>query len=341
MSKFLLSVCVPTLNRVSFLESFIKNYIEELKYDFNGINLSSIVQLVIVDGASNDSSDDLIKKYAKTYNIKFLIRKKRVGIDKDIAKCIEISESEFAWLISDDDVITKGSILKLVEFLNTNREVDGCFLNRIPYDFSITNQVSEVSLWPSKFFKKNHFFTNKDECFTKIGMDFGFISSQVFNCKKWNDTFEKVKTDHLSDTYYLMVHIIASIMNNSFKWVYISDPLVIQRTGNDSLLISQGLYNRQKIEHGNFNRIILEHYEKGSKMYKKFFKKMVRRLPRVIANFKSQKINFSTQLKILKLYLKSYYMYKETWFIILPIFLTPNFIFVLLRSIYFNTISKN
>ena len=76
MPKFLLSVCVPTLNRVNFLESFIKNYIKELQYDFNGKNLSSIVQLVIVDGASNDKTDELIKKYSKICNLKFLIRKK-------------------------------------------------------------------------------------------------------------------------------------------------------------------------------------------------------------------------------------------------------------------------
>ena len=96
------------------------------------------------------------------------------------------------------------------------------------------------------------------------------------------------------------------------------------------------MYNK----HQNFKRIIEEHYDKKSKIYYKFFNKMVRRLPRVVANFKSQNVSYKTQIKILKLHFKLYSSYIHTWTNVIPIFLVPNFVFVIVKKIYFNLILK-
>ena len=338
-NNFLLSICIPTLNRAKYLEGIIENFLKETIHIENHVSLRDLIQLVVVDGASKDNTSLIIKKYQSECNLKYFKRNKRVGIDLDIIECVKISDSKYTWLMSDDDLFMPNSIRYLFNFLKDN-EVSGCFLNRTPYDFFIQKKVAEVKKWPGKLFSKNHFFNDKDECFTKIGMDFGFISSQVFNREIFLKTLNEIKYEHLCDTYYLMVHVIASIMNKNFRWVFIKKNLVIQRTGNDSLLLSKGLYERQFIEHQNFKRIIEEHYDKKSKIYYKFFNKMVRRLPRVVANFKSQNVSYKTQIKILKLHFKLYSSYIHTWTNVIPIFLVPNFVFVIVKKIYFNLILK-
>ena len=125
------------------------------------------------------------------------------------------------------------------------------------------------------------------------------------------------------------------MMDEKFKWLYINRPLVKQRTGNDSLLKTRGVIERQMIEHNSFEKIVSLHYDSGSKEYKEFFKKMVDRLPRVSANLKSQNINYRSQRLLLKLYYSKYNSYCLFWLKVVPLFFLPNILFVLIKKMYF------
>jgi hypothetical protein len=109
----------------------------------------------------------------------------------------------------------------------------------------------------------------------------------------------------------------------------------MQRTGNDSFLKTEGVLNRQRIEQNNFEKILLLHYDRGSDVFIKFFSKMVSRLPRVVANLKSQGIGIETQYQLLRLYCSKYRDYTMFWVKVVPLFIVPNMIFKLARKIYF------
>ena len=132
-----------------------------------------------------------------------------------------------------------------------------------------------------------------------------------------------------------MVHIFFRMMNKKFKWLYIHKQLIIQRTGNDTLLNNEGIIKRQNIEHESFEKILILHYKKNSEEKFLFFKKMVNRLPRALANLKSQNIPYSTQLYILKLLFKKYKKYFRFWYTVFPIFFIPNVFFYCLKYLYF------
>jgi abequosyltransferase len=331
MKEYFLTICIPTYNRSFFLKGLIENILSEI----DECGLSEDVQILIVDGNSEDNTMDIIENSKNRGKLKYYRRKKKEGIDKDILKCVELSDAEYCWLFSDDDRLTTRAISHLVNTLRREENLTGCFCNRKAYDFQIEKEVAEVKDWPGKIIKEDRIFTDKAKCFNYIGMDFGFISSQVIRRSEWQKVVEKEDFGELYNSYYLMVHIISRMMDKKFKWLYISKPLIKQRTGNDSLLNSKGVIERQIIEHNSFEKIVGRHYDSKSEEYKIFFKKMVNRLPRVIANLKSQNINYKTQYRLLKLYYGKYNSYSLFWLKVIPIFFLPNIIFNLIKKMYF------
>ena len=113
-------------------------------------------------------------------------------------------------------------------------------------------------------------------------------------------------------------------MNKDCKWLYIHKPLLKQRTGNDTLLNKEGVIKRQRVEHENFEKIVKLHYKRNNEEYYLFFKKLVDRVPRALANMKAQNITYSTQLFLFYLFFKKYKRYPRYWYTIVPIFFIPN-----------------
>lgn len=331
MQKYLLAICIPTFNRSNYLRGLLEN----ISFELEKYHILNDIQIVIVDGQSDDDTEGMVGNYKINCDLKYYRRDVRVGIDKDIIKCVELSDAKYCWLFSDDDRFCEGAIFYLLTVLKKENDLNGCFCNRVSYDFNLKQKVAEVSEWPGKTIKEDRFFLEKSECIKNIGMDFGFISSQVVNTSKWKKAVGSEDYGDLYKSYYLMVHIIFKMMNDNCRWFYIQHPLVMQRTGNDTLLNKEGVIKRQTVEHENFEKILNRHYNYGSDEHYFFFNKMVSRLPRAIANLKSQKISYSTQAYLLKLFYKKYKMYIRFWYLIVPIFFIPNFIFLWIKKIYF------
>jgi len=330
-SKRLLSICIPTYNRGILLRGLIENIFEELEKS----KCFQDVQIVIVDGCSADNTKQIVAEFLKIMNIKYFRRKERKGVDKDILKCVEIADGEFCWLFSDDDKFTTGAIAYLIKLLREEEDLTGCFCNRTPYDSLVEKKVAEVKGWPGKLLKEDKIFADKTDCFKYIGTDFGFLSTQIVRQSDWQKVAEGVDFGELYKCLYLMVHIIVSMMNENFKWLYINKPLVKQRTANDSLLARTGIVKQQELVYNGFVKVVSKHYDTKSNEYKLFFKKMVNRLPRVVANMKSQNVDYVTQTKLLKLYYAEYSNYWEFWSKVAPIFIAPNSIFILIKKLYF------
>ena len=331
MHSYLLTICIPTYNRSSFLKGLLENIFLEIEIG----GYANDVQILVVDGNSEDNTSEIIEKFIKSGNFRYFRRIKKEGIDKDILKCVELADGIYCWLFSDDDRFTNGAIAYLVDILRREEDLTGCFCNRISYDSRLERKVAEIKGWPGKSIKEDRLFTDKAEYFKYIGMDFGFISSQVVRKSAWQQVVEHEDFGDLYGSYYLMVHIIGRMMDEKFKWLYINRPLVKERTGNDSLLKTTGVMERQIIEHNSFDKIVGRHYDRKSKEFKIFFKKMADRLPRVIANLKSQNINYRTQFRLLELYYSKYNCYYQFWFKVIPMFFLPNKLFTVIKKVYF------
>lgn len=292
------------------------------------------VQVVVIDGNSSDTTSQVAQEFLGKFRLKYFKRDKREGIDRDILKCIELSDGAYCWLFSDDDRFTPGAINHLLNILKREKDLTGCFCNRTPYDALMEKKVAEISGWPGRFIKNDLAFTDKSDFFKSIGMDFGFISSQVVKKSVWQEVVQTEDFRELDGTLYLMAHIISRMMDRDFKWLFLSRPMLKQRTGNDSFL-NEGIMKRQQIEHNSFQLILDRHYAPESAERKAFFRKMVHRLPRALANLKSQQIGYGLQFHLLKLYYLRYKSYPAFWLKVIPIFLIPNLTFEIVKKVYF------
>jgi abequosyltransferase len=330
MNTPILSICIPTFNRAEYLRGLLENIKNEVDD-----RIDSLIEIVIVDGCSADHTKQVINIYENELNIRSYYRNQREGVDKDILKSVELALGKYCWLFSDDDRFAKNALHYVVASLNKNQEIKGLFCNRVSYDKELNKRVNEIRKWPCTRAAGEEYLASKSECFKRIGMDFGYISSQIINREAWNAVVRRYDPSRLNGSMYMMVDIIASMMNSEFTWAIINRPLVMQRTGNDSILAGKGIVRRQQIEHNGFSAIINLHFERHNKEYRVFNNKMIGRLPRVIANIKSQKIEYSKQLEIFRLHIKKYHQYPVYWIKTLPIMLMPNALFTLVKRLYF------
>ena len=112
-NKVLLSICIPTCNRGSILDTVILNYITNEEFDDS-------VELVISDNASTDNTEEIVKEIIKKYpskKISYYLKKVLAFFQKhdiiNLASRERKSEAKY------------GGIAQLGERLNGIQEVSG------------------------------------------------------------------------------------------------------------------------------------------------------------------------------------------------------------------------
>lgn len=110
--KCKLSICIPTLNRGSFIRETIESIVSQLEDD---------VEVVIVDGGSIDDTEQIVNAYQLKYPaIKYLKKESskstpsNEGFDRDCNNAVELSQGEYCWLMTDDDLLMPGAIKRVL-----------------------------------------------------------------------------------------------------------------------------------------------------------------------------------------------------------------------------------
>ncbi|MGL5053247.1 MAG: glycosyltransferase family 2 protein [Cetobacterium sp.] len=154
MEKKKLTIAIPTYNR----ENQLKNTLNQLR---NNINKNK-VKILILD---NCSEYDVFKLKKEFFDLDIEIKKNvcNIGGNANIAKCFEIVETEWMWLLSDDDMPVNEVIQKILNDIETsddkiillkyssevskeskNKEICGlenliCFLNEVSPESRFSN----------------------------------------------------------------------------------------------------------------------------------------------------------------------------------------------------------
>ncbi|MCK4789375.1 MAG: glycosyltransferase family 2 protein, partial [Desulfobacteraceae bacterium] len=113
-----LSICVPTLNRARFLAETLGNVI---------LQANDNVEIVIVDGASTDNTTEVVQRFKQKFsNIVYYRGEKNMGVDRDMARTIELSRGDYCWMLSDDDLLKPGAINRILEEIVSGYEIYLC-----------------------------------------------------------------------------------------------------------------------------------------------------------------------------------------------------------------------
>ena len=121
-NKVLLSICIPTCNRGSILDTVILNYITNEEFDDS-------VELVISDNASTDNTEEIVKEIIKKYpskKISYYKNDENIGA-KNFFAVISRAKGKYAKLSNDYVYMTNEGLKVLKENIRNTSEDTGLF----------------------------------------------------------------------------------------------------------------------------------------------------------------------------------------------------------------------
>lgn len=117
MDHIILSLCIPTYNRVNYLRELIPSLITELAV----INNDTVqVELLISDNASPDGTETYLKGVT-CRGLNVYRNATNIGGDLNFMACAERASGEYVWLFGDDDVMEPGGVARVLTILSNER----------------------------------------------------------------------------------------------------------------------------------------------------------------------------------------------------------------------------
>ncbi len=175
-SNFLLSICIPTFNRVSYLKRTIDSIIHQV-FEFDRF----CVEIVVSDNCSLDATAELCKSYLRLFPDRFVYQRqlKHVQVDINFRDCLSLASGCFIKLNNDTLIHEQGSLDYMLNVLAKAYSC-GSMPNRVTPFFSngLTPHIQSSSLGLSM----TEFLDQSSGISTYIGA-FGI----------WRDDFSRIK----------------------------------------------------------------------------------------------------------------------------------------------------
>lgn len=322
-----LSFCIPTRNRARFIAECLDSIL---------CQATSEIEIVVVDGASTDNTSEVVSKYAAAFpRLVYYRRDECVGVDRDVLKAVELAGGEYCWLMSDDDCLEPGALGYVLNEIATYSFLTGISVNIAAYDSQMSYRIHAVPSASGGRINADHFFSDREQCFSILGVHFGFLSGQIINRGIWCAVVHDSVLDEFCNSW-LLVYIIGKMLEHEPRWLYIHARLVAYRSGNDSFAARLGVYKRQEITHVAYEKIVRQLFGYRSKVYDQVFHTILSdRMARSLAVIKADGCPIQIQLKLFILYLKQYWYFPLFWIKVLPVFFIPNILLKYVRKIYF------
>lgn len=115
-NEILLSICIPTINRVGILEKTIQSIVsQQLFIETN------LIELVISDNASKDETEKIVLSYCKKFPNKILYFKNEYDIlDKNFEKCLSYARGKYLKLNNDTLIHRDNSLETILRLIQEN-----------------------------------------------------------------------------------------------------------------------------------------------------------------------------------------------------------------------------
>ncbi len=118
----LLSICLPTMNRARLLEIGLANVLSEIE------PLGDEVEFIVTDNGSTEDIEGLVRKISP--RIRFARIQQPVVFPRSILfGPRELARGEFVWIIGNDDMVVRGAVRRILDFLKAHPDVDYVYLN--------------------------------------------------------------------------------------------------------------------------------------------------------------------------------------------------------------------
>lgn len=273
----LLSICIPTYNRVSSLNNCLNSIL--IAKNFFNIDF----EVCISDNASSENINDVINLYKKYFRINYHRNKKNYGVGYNILKSVSLAKGKYSWIIGNDDLLLPYTFKRLNKILN-KKKIDFFYINSFNLESRFIFQFKQpfdTNLIPLNLDtvskkKRNAYLNFFDLVNPKISFDclMGTFLT-IFNTSQWNKNVNIVNNNLLkkvgtfSSFENTCPHII--IFAKSFakhKTYFLSKPLSVNLSG-----LREWSYLWDFVEIVRIPEILDEYKKNGLSFYKYYYYK--------------------------------------------------------------------
>ena len=240
----LLSICIPTYNRV-----------DNLKDCLNSIKISSKIEnnlnfeVCISDNGSEQDVSKVVDGYKKDFRVKLNKNKKNLGFALNALKTVSMAKGEYVWMIGNDDLLLPNALKKLKNIFNQNLDVEFFFINSYSlnkkYIQNLTRPLDTRKIILKNAKRVSKLTNDKNVKFWEIidpSVSWEFLIGiylSIFKRKNWNENINVLNFENLKDNRYwsnvdnTLIHpmIMCKSFKNSKSYIC-SEPLSINLIGS-------------------------------------------------------------------------------------------------------------
>jgi acetyltransferase-like isoleucine patch superfamily enzyme len=267
MSSPLLSIAIPSYNRLPFLMGTLSSVLAQIQ---DG------VELLVCDNCSSDGTPDYLKSIRS--NIRVFRQKENVGPDKNMLSCLELSEGQYTWILCDDDLPQVQAVSRILCAITAFDYPPILFLK----SRWVSKNLAAIAKTPSE---GKWSLLDRDNFLKEIGQYFSVASSIVIR----RDCVDQLFVRDYIGTNLIPAALTLSTVGKFNQAVVSDEPLVICLGGNS------GGYNGLKTFTAGIAHLLKDCQEYGydkhslRSVYEQNLKGVVLYL---IRNFKIQKSEF-------------------------------------------------
>jgi abequosyltransferase len=234
-----LSVCIPTYNYGAYIAEAVRSLAKAP---------AGAVEIVVLDGGSQDNTSEVMRALEREQsNIRYVRQTNPGGIDRDLARSVELATGEYCWLLSADDALAQGAVERLLRHCADGFDV--LLANRVWCDLHMRPIVTQSWLTdtPSDMvfdLRERRQIESYLARARSLGALFSFMSTIGFRRSLWLKT---EPPDALAGSNYAHVYRLFAMARQSRRLKYVAEPLILCRSGNDSFA-TEGLASRLAID---------------------------------------------------------------------------------------------
>ena len=136
-SQPVLSICVPTFNRARYLECLLQDLSEQIG------NLGVSYEVLVGDNCSNDSTPEVVAKYAQHLNLVYVKRPENLGPYENLNQLYRIAKGRYTVYLADDDFLILDAVRDIIQVMEEHPNVGVTFAPWFIHDRVVSKDVAK------------------------------------------------------------------------------------------------------------------------------------------------------------------------------------------------------
>lgn len=255
MSWPLLSICMPTYNFGAFIGETLASIAPQLTPD---------IEVVVLDGGSLDSTSQVVSPYLRDYPaISYEKQLFRGGIDRDMARSIEIARGDYVWLFSSDDVMHAGALSRALLEIRGGLDLYLCGLTQCDRQMRILHEHPvSFARWSSVYQLADPAARERYFALARTTTAFfSFMGSLIVRRAKWQEG--RLEEAYVGSCWAHVARLLR-LAREGLSVKYLGESFQLKRGGNDSFM-DKGEIHRFGIAIDGFHRVAADVFGERSK----------------------------------------------------------------------------